>query len=470
MSSRKKFIQNISVASIALLANNFFSLANKFGYSLFEDKEEDVLFFEKSNRNYETYRKGFNTRIENYPKIIALCKTTKGVIKAIEKAKEQKLKISIKSGGHCMEGFSSNNGGLVINLSLMNNLDLIDKNIIKVGPAITLKQLYETLIPLGYYIPGGSCQSVAIGGLALGGGYGILSRAYGLTCDSLIEATMVTSDGSIISTKNDRELLWLLKGGGNGNFGVITEMKFKIYRAPQKLQSTRFRSKNISVSQAVDICKNWFQQTQTLPNSCFSAFIYNGKTTYILLTNTQTNSSTVNGFINYFRASSTNFSQTPRLPLGKALKTYYAEDHPIAFKNASAGLYKNFEDIENFLSIIFERIRKKPGILFQVNTLGGKIQDKNFEENSCFPYRAFSYFSELQAYWDSPNQAQKYLESFEDIQKIIKEGGINKHYRNYPDINFKEWDKNYYGNNLQKLKRAKQKYDKENLFAGTQVL
>jgi hypothetical protein len=281
---------------------------------------------------------------------------------------------------------------------------------------------------------------------------------------------MVTANGTVVSTKNDSDLLWLLKGGGNANFGVVTEMKFKVYSAPKTMQNFKFRNHSINIDDALELCKNWFEYVKTLPNSCFSAFIFNGSSTYIMLTNTELNNSVVTKFIDFFKSKSTKSTKTVRVPLAKALSYYYAEDHAIHFKNASAGLYKNYTDIESVLPTIFEKIKSKPGMLYQVNTLGGNIQNKMFESKSCFPHREFLYFSELQAYWDNPKQANLFCESFEAIQKVFANAGISNHYRNYPDINFKNWQQSYYGKNIDKLKAAKQKYDPNNLFSGTQIL
>ncbi len=470
MHTRKKFIKNIALTSAALLSSRFVMYANEFGYTA-NNSDDNVLLLEKSDADYEKYRKGFNLRIEKHPKIIAVCKSNNGVIRALQIAREKKLNVTVKSGGHCMEGFSNNDDGMVINLSLMNSLEFVDKATIKVQPAITLRKIYETLIPKGFYLPGGSCQSVAIGGLTLGGGYGLLSKTFGLTCDSLIEATMITANGNIINTKNDKDLLWLLKGGGNANFGVVTELKFKLSKAPKTMQNFKFRNHSITIEDALSLCKNWFEKVKTLPNSCFSAFIFNGNSVYIMLTNADKNTKTVTEFIEFFKAiKDIKATKTPPVPLSRALSYYYAEDNAIHFKNASAGLYKSYDDVEKTLPIVFEKIKKKPGILFQVNTLGGNIQNKAFEAASCFPYRDYLYFSELQAYWDEPKQAKQFLESFEVIQKDFADAGINNHYRNYPDINFKNWQQSYYGKNLDKLKAAKKKYDANNLFAGIQIL
>ncbi len=468
--SRKQFIKSVGLTGLALLTQKINALSQTIPYAHLSVSNEDVIYYEKINPEYETLRKGFNKRINNYPKIIALCKTQKGVEEAVQYAIAKKLKVTVKSGGHCMEGFSCITGGMVINVSLLNTIEFTDSNTIKIGPACTLKKMYETVLPKGKYLSGGSCQSVAIGGLTLGGGYGLLSRNYGLTCDSLLEATMVDAKGNIVNTKNEAELLWACKGGGNGNFGVFTELKFKVQPAPATMQSFKFRHQNVSITKAKEICSQWFALSKSLPNNCFSAFIFNGKTTYILLTTINKNLDKVKEYINTFKALSTKFTEGKVLPLAQALKAYYAEASPITFKNASAGLYKNFNEIESIVEDVFKIIASTPGILYQVNTLGGKIQSNSFEENSSFAHRDCIYFSELQAYWESPSVTDKFLNKFESIQQLFAKKGVTAQYRNYPDINFKKSDTLYYGKNLERLLQVKTKYDKNNLFGGVQSL
>ena len=468
--NRKDFLKQSSFATLALLMQKVEAINKTNPYTFLEVSNENVVFYSKLDASYETLRKGFNKRINNYPNTIALCKNTAGVAEAITFAKKNKLKVTVKSGGHCMEGFSSIEDGLVINLSLLNTIEFIDANTIKVGPACTLKKIYETLLPNGKYLPGGSCQTVAIGGLTLGGGYGLLSRKFGLTCDSLKELTMVNGDGVIVNTKNDKELLWACKGGGNGNFGAITEMTFTVQKAPATMQSFKFRNQQVDILKAKEICAKWFELSKTLPDTCFSAFIFNGKTTYILLTNIQKNNEVVNNFINTFTALSTKVTSSKPIPLASALKNYYAEANPITFKNASAGLYKNYSEIESIIEEVFTQVKNRPGILYQVNTLGGKIQNNLLEANSSFAHRDCFYFSELQAYWESPSVANKFLASFENIQKLFGSIGIKAQYRNYPDINFKNTDELYYGKNLERLQVVKNKHDASNLFAAPQSL
>ncbi len=423
----------------------------------------NVDYFRKSEQQYESLRRGFNKRIDKFPLVIALCKNAAGVAEAILYANTNKLPVAIKSGGHCMEGFSANDNGMVINLSLLNKISWLDKEIVSVGPGCTLSSIYDELLPKGRIIPGGSCAGVGIGGLVLGGGYGLLARNFGLTCDSLQEVTMVDGIGRSINSATDKELLWACKGGGNGNFGVITELKFKTHKAPATLQSHRFKTYKTNAAKATAILKEWFTATALLPASCFSAYVLNGKTVYILLTNTDKPNAAVQEAIYKLSAISGKTTKTTPQPITKALKVFYGRKDPLYFKNASAGLYKNFPEIESFIEKVITATQSTPGMIYQVNTLGGNIINNENEAASAFPHRAYTYFSELQAYWETPAQANQRMEKFAAIQNLFSKNGITAQYRNYPDINFANWQIAYYGNNYNRLQQVKKKYDPLNI-------
>ena len=101
-------------------------------------------------------------------------------------------------------------------------------------------------------------------------------------------------------------------------------------------------------------------------------------------------------------------------------------------------------------------------MIYQVNTLGGNIVNAEAEAAAAFPHRQCIYFSELQTYWDNETQSQRIVKKFEDVQNIFNANGVHTQYRNYPDINFKNWDMQYYGNNYKRLQQIKNKYDPNN--------
>jgi len=463
---RKKFLQLALISPLGLLARpmNWLIINNPFA------ENADVTYFKKGDAEYESLRKGFNKRIDKYPEIIARCNNEKGVSEAIKLAIKKSLPVAVKSGGHCMEGFSCNNNGMVINLSALNKIEWLDENTIRVGPACTLAMLYDVIIPKNKIIPGGSCAGVGIGGLTLGGGYGLLARKFGLTCDSLQSVTMVDGIGNIRTSDNDNELLWACKGGNNGNFGVVTSLTFKLHDAPQTMQSFKFRSFNVNTVFARAILEKWFAVCSRLPESCFSAFVLNHKTLYILITNAGKHTPQLQQVINELKSVSDKSTNSIRQPLASALKNYYGRQYPLYFKNASAGLYKDFSEISGCIEKAMELVVNTPGMIYQVNALGGKILNKEFETASSFPHRDYIYFSELQTYWEQPAQEKKLLQRFQQVQEVFINHGIKAQYRNYPDINFKEWKEYYYSKNYVRLQSVKRKFDPDNLFRYEQSL
>ncbi|PIL36858.1 hypothetical protein GSI_00548 [Ganoderma sinense ZZ0214-1] len=168
--------------------------------------------------------------------VVAFVKDPEDVALALKYAKEANLVIAIKGGGHNPSGASSSEGGLVIDLSRYLNGVTVDaeKKLGYVGGGAIWETVDKTAIEYGLATVGGTVNHTGVGGLILGGGYGWLGGAYGLAIDNLVQATVVTADGRIL-TANDKEnadLFWGIRGAGS-NFGVVTEFVLQLH--PQRL-------------------------------------------------------------------------------------------------------------------------------------------------------------------------------------------------------------------------------------------
>ncbi len=429
-----------------------------------EIKVENVIYLSRDDTDYENKRTGFNLNHDKYPLIIALCKNTDGVAEAVRYAIDHGLKITVKSGGHSFEGFSSNDSGLMINLSLMNRLEWMEGDYLKAGPAVLLRELYDFILPSGRLVPAGSCGTVGLAGLTLGGGYGFFSRQYGLTCDHLVTATFVDGKGKIHEVDEYHELMWALRGGGNGNFGVVTSMVFKSRPLPEGFKRFRFQAYDLDSSRAKLLMQNWFQYANNLPHSVFSAFVLNGKTLTVLITNFENDTPEVDAMVANLSDLMDKTSIGSKKPLKGALSTYYGTQHSIYFKNSSAGYYQDYSTIEGCIDDILEVVLNNR-IIYQINTLGGMINSAEFETNSCYPHRKMKYLCELQSYWKKEKDKSARLTAFNAVQGILERHGINAHYRNYPNIDFKNWEEAYYGKeNYIELQGIKRKYDPDDTF------
>jgi FAD/FMN-containing dehydrogenase len=144
------------------------------------------------------------------------------------------LPIAVRGGGHSLAGLSVCEGGLVIDLSLMKGIQLdLEHGTAAVEPGVLWRELDAATQAHGLAVPGGEVSSTGVAGLTLGGGIGWLSRAYGLACDNLLMAELVTAEGGVLEVdeRTYPELLWGLRGGG-GNFGIVTRFGFRLNPVP----------------------------------------------------------------------------------------------------------------------------------------------------------------------------------------------------------------------------------------------
>ncbi|MGH9044051.1 MAG: FAD-binding oxidoreductase [Acidimicrobiales bacterium] len=170
------------------------------------------------------------------PSAIAMCADTSDVQRCVDFARHNKVSVAARAGGHSYAGYSTVPDGLVIDVSAINDVTTSGTSA-SVGAGARLIDIYQALGSAGVLLPGGSCPTVGIAGLTLGGGIGVFDRLYGLTCDNLGSLRMIAADASIVdvSQSTHSDLFWASKGGGGGNFGIVTKLHFTIHPIPQQL-------------------------------------------------------------------------------------------------------------------------------------------------------------------------------------------------------------------------------------------
>ncbi len=180
---------------------------------------------------YDAARRVFNAMIDKYPALIVRCADVADVMRAVMFARERGLTISVRGGGHNVAGFAVNDGGLVIDLSLMKGIRVDPaRRTATAQPGLTLSELDRATQAHGLAVPLGIISMTGVAGLTLGGGIGWLNGKHGLACDNLLRAEVVTADGRLLtaSPTEHADLFWGLRGGG-GNFGVVTSFTYQLH-------------------------------------------------------------------------------------------------------------------------------------------------------------------------------------------------------------------------------------------------
>jgi len=186
-----------------------------------------------NSQAYPTARQLFNPRFDNvFPAAIAYCASPADVAACLAFARRFRLPLAPRSGGHSYAGYSTTTG-LVLDMTPMSSV-VVDAGTrtATVGAGARLIDVYAALAQHGLALPAGTCPTVGIAGLTLGGGVGVLSRKWGLTCDNLLAAQVVVADGRVLTCDalHDPDLFWALRGGGGGNFGVVTSLSFRVHQ------------------------------------------------------------------------------------------------------------------------------------------------------------------------------------------------------------------------------------------------
>lgn len=421
---------------------------------------------------YDLARQEYNETIDAYPAIIVYCMNPCDVANAILWSRDHGFRLRVRSGGHNYEGYSTGTDKLVIDTSCMNGTKVDTANdTVEIQAGLRLLPLYERLYQFGYTFPGGTCPTVAISGLVLGGGIGLSTRYLGLTTDSLIEAEMVDAWGNQLTANHccNPELFWALRGAGGGNFGVVTSYKFQLLKKVNHITLIRLRWDN-NIPARIQFLRTWQDWLPCLDRrlSAFGGIYKLGAWVNAFFYGQPQDARQILAPLLHIPGITLEYIES--VPFIDAIKMIGA-DYPRrdAFQQVGRFVYRPFrqDELENLIYIM-DNAPSNRNSSIRVYSLGGAVRDT--ETNAtAFYYRQANYIMAITSSWESKEEAPLHEEwvktSFNYVYTITRGSYVNFPYNQTPNYEY-----NYYGEHIRRLMHIKKEYDPHNIFSFPQSI
>lgn len=461
----------MSAVKAKTIENKLFSIES----SALEDLKSNIhgKVITPQDSDYDNTRAIWNSMIDRRPALIIQCSGTADVIKAVRFAKEYNLLISVRGAGHNIAGRSLEDDVLLIDLSKLRYVHVDpDSATATVSAGATLADVDQETQIYGLALPVGINSTTGIAGLTLGGGFGWLSRKYGMTIDNLISAEVVTVDGNrIICSKDENtDLFWAIRGGG-GNFGIITSFKFKLHKVGPIVYSgpivfdikdgkELFRRYRDFCSKAPNEASAWLVMRHCPPFPFVEAS-YHGKIVLIVV-------GMYNGPIEEGKKILAKLKELG-MPIGDGLAP-----HPFtAFQKAfdpllTPGLRNywktnNFDDLDDKLVDTFLQYATKlpsPHTEMFVAQMGGET-NLVAKDATAYPHRDANFIMNVHTRWENKSDDKLCISWARELFEATKKYATGGAYVNF----LSEGDDNLegaYSENINKLTAIKAKYDPKN--------
>ncbi len=418
---------------------------------------------------YPQARMNWDPYTNAFPIVVVFVQQDEDVVNAVKWARERNVPIRIRSGRHALaKDFSQANGAIVIDTSQMTNVQL-DKTTgtATVQPGIRVGALVQMLAKEGVLAPFGDSSTVGMGGISTGGGITAVQRTTGLISDNIVGATVVDANGHIlrVSADENTDLFWAIRGGGGGNFGIITSYTFTVRPAPFQVGIFEIIWPWEQSDIVIDAWQRWAPSVDQRLGTILEVF------------------SKKNGLLHsrgIFLGSQAELETliTPLTGVGSPIQVFTDEVtllEAIDFWAPNEPLF----DTQNttWSSTWVERILPPDGIqairsflekaqgsesnVFFLNS--GGTMNQVPPHATAFFWRNTMYYLEWDASWTQVEEAEKQLQLVNET-RIRLQPYITGSYVNVPDLNLKNYAWDYWGGNLARLQKVKAKYDPDNVF------
>ena len=430
-----------------------------------------LLILKPGHPKFEEHMRCYNKRTLKRPLLRGVCSSLEAVRAMVSWVRNHSLPFAVRSGGHSFEGLS-NSASIVIDVRGLKSVTFnAATGEVKVGAGAILRDIYTALSTRGAAFVGGTCPFVGIGGHVLGGGYGFLSRAFGLACDNLKSLTLVDAQSQVLdmNAAGYPDLLWASKGGGGGSFGIATELVFQTHPISHVIN---FRVVwQLPKSSALRVIKAW-QQWAPNASKDITSLLNVGK-----LSNGKFNIRCVGQSIgaedevqiaiqDLVAVEAASSMSVTRRTFFEAVKAFAGD-----WNNPETNFYKERSDLTPALSdaailTLLDELSQIPSghVVVLINAYGGAINDVA-NSATAFPHRAgtdlcLHYYSQ----WSSPSDTPQRMARMDEVSNAMRPHVPGSAYVNYSDLQLHDFEQSYWGSNLARLKAIKRQADPNNLF------
>ena len=446
------------------------------------DKLVQGVVLGRADDGYDAARQVYSSRVGTQPFAIVYAESARDVRRTILWARRHDLRIAPRSGGHSYAGYSLS-PGVVVDVSRLDKI-AVGSGQATVGAGARLYDVYATLAAHGVTVPAGSCPTVGIAGLALGGGHGYSARKLGLTCDSLREVRIVTADGKALAAnaKQHSDLFWACRGGGGGNFGIATSFIFRTHPVGDVATYTC----SWPWARAKQVIQGWQAWAPHAPAELMC----------LLDLTSGSGSPNVTSGGQFFGSEaqlrtllSQLFAATGQ-PSGLTVRTRSFMDAQRLWANCrdapsckapAHATFKAKSDYANkalsgtAIDVLVRAMESHQvdsrlgGAAVLLDAYGGRV-NRVPKSATAFVHRDALFSLQYIASWGSSTVEQANLAWIRKLYADMRPYVSGFAYQNYIDPELATWKHAYYGTNLPRLARVKRKYDPKNVFRFAQSI
>jgi FAD/FMN-containing dehydrogenase len=435
-----------------------------------------VEFLTPGSAQYDQYLPASNLRTTLRPALRAVCNTEQAVAAVLAWIRGNGLPFAVRSGGHSYEGFSQSVNVVIDTRRIAGvTLDTAGETV-TVGAGASLGTVYEALQDSGFAFSAGSCPTVGVADHALGGGFGLLGRIYGLTCDNLLSVRFVNADSQVLTADAQHEpnLFWACRGGGGGSFGIATEFSFRVQSLTGVLVfGVTWR---LAKAKAFRLFKAWQQWAPVAPNAITSIMKVgsrpDGKLSLRCIGQSTGSEPALRNELSGLLAIAQPFSSLNI----QSLSVFEAVDHFSGGWAYETNYFKAKSDyVVNGLSddgigALMQALRGAPAgqIVALCDAYGGAVATVAASDTAFAHRDAQTFCIQYFTSWTSASSTAQRLANISNVYAAMRPHVPGACYVNYCDLDVPDFGTSYWGANLSRLRQIKSQYDPGNIFRHAQ--